>query len=160
MQKRLLNPTNTRPVARSRMRTHVPDAKGLMKIFIAAVFAIACSPAALTPAVADAGHNHDATPRYGGVVATLNHLTYELVARPDAIALYVSVHGAPVDLRKGSASVTIHGGRERISADLVPAGANKLEAKGPFIIGAGAKAAVTVRLQPDAAPIALSFALP
>ena len=51
-------------------------------------------------------HAHDRKPMYGGVVAEVKDIHYELVAKPDSIALYVTDHGKPVDMRGATASVT------------------------------------------------------
>ncbi len=39
---------------------------------------------------------HDAKPLYDGVITVVKDIHYELVAKPDSIALYIAGHGKPV----------------------------------------------------------------
>lgn len=46
-----------------------------------------------------AAHAHDAKPLYGGIVTVVKDIHYELVARPDSIALYIADPGKPVEVK-------------------------------------------------------------
>ncbi len=95
-------------------------------------------------AFAAGDHRHDDhTPRHGGLVAPGKAADFELVAKPDALQLYLSDHGKPMDPSKASAKVTLLAGAEKTEVELKPAG-DKLEAKGSFKVGAGTKAVAVV----------------
>lgn len=89
-------------------------------------------------------HAHDAKPAYGGVVSVVKDVNYELVAKPDTITLYVTDHGKPVDMKGGSATLTLLSASEKSEVKLAPAGENKLEAKGSFKIEKGTKVVASV----------------
>lgn len=89
-------------------------------------------------------HAHDAKPTYGGVVAVVKDVNYELVAKPDTITLYVTDHGKPVDMKGGSATLTLLSSTEKSEVKLAPAGENKLEAKGNFKVEKGTKVVASV----------------
>lgn len=105
--------------------------------------------AALTLASAGAAyaagdHKHDDhAPQHGGLVAPGRAADFELVAKPDALHLYVSDHGKPTDVSKASARVTLLAGAEKTDVELKPAG-DKLEAKGSFNVSAGTKVVAVV----------------
>jgi len=92
-----------------------------------------------------AKHAHDAKPRFGGVVSVVKDVNYELVAKPDALALYVSDHDTPVDLKGATAKVTLLSTAGKSEATLMPAG-ERLETKGSFNAAAGIKAVALVTL--------------
>ena len=81
--------------------------------------------------------------RHGGLVAPGKEADFELVAKPDALQLYLSDHGKPMDLSKASAKLTLLAGTEKTEVELKPAG-DKLEAKGSFKVAAGTKAVAVV----------------
>ncbi len=85
-------------------------------------------------------------PRHGGVLVEVKEIQYELVTKPDVIALYVDDHGKPVDTNGATARVTLLTGKEKSEVTLVPAGGNRLEAKGRFTVAAGTKAVAIVTL--------------
>ncbi|RZI40444.1 hypothetical protein EGT07_24245 [Herbaspirillum sp. HC18] len=95
-------------------------------------------------------HAHDAKPQYGGVVSVIKDVNYELVAKPDSIALYVNDHGKPVDTKNASASLTLLSAAEKSEVKLAPAGENKLEAKGNFKVPSGTKVAGSVKIDDKA----------
>jgi len=102
--------------------------------------------AALTlaaPAWAGPGDGHDHRPLHGGIVAQVKDVDYELVARKDALMLYVRDHGKPVDLRNTSATITLLTGSERRNVALQRIG-DRLEAPGPFDIKPGTKAVLQI----------------
>lgn len=98
-------------------------------------------------AAAGAAQAHGAAaPEHGGVVAEANDTSFELVAKADSIAIYVADHGHKVDTRGAAAKVTLLSGGSKTVVELAPAGDNKLEAKGAFKVGSGAKAVSSVTL--------------
>lgn len=100
--------------------------------------------AAASPAYAAGDHKHDNhAPRHGGMVVPGKAADFELVAKPDALHLYVSDHGKPMDLSKASAKVTLLAGAEKTDVELKPAG-DKLEAKGSFKVPAGTRVVAVV----------------
>ncbi|MEC4718434.1 hypothetical protein RY831_04705 [Noviherbaspirillum sp. CPCC 100848] len=89
-------------------------------------------------------HAHDAKPAYGGIVSVIKDVNYELVAKPDTITLYVTDHGKPVDTKNASATLTLLSAADKSEVKLVPAGGNKLEAKGNFKVEKGTKVVASV----------------
>ncbi len=96
-------------------------------------------------------------PIHGGVVSVVKDVNYELVAKADSIALYVTDHGKAIELTGGTAKLTILSGSERSDVPLTPAG-ERFEAKGNFKLGAGAKVAAQVSL-PGKTAVAVRFTL-
>ena len=92
-----------------------------------------------------ARHAHDSKARAGGVVTVVKDVNYELVAKPDGLALYVTDHGKPVDLSGASAKLMLLSATDRSETNLAPMG-DRFEAKGSFKAGAGTKAVATVTL--------------
>lgn len=92
----------------------------------------------------NAVYAHEAKPMHGGIVTEVSEVQYELVAKPDVITLYVRDEDKPVDVAGGSATVTLLTGSEKTDVKLVPAGGNKLEAKGNFKLSPGTKVAASV----------------
>jgi hypothetical protein len=99
-----------------------------------AVFLIATGPA----------YAHEAKPMHGGIVTEINEVQYELVAKPDVLTLYVRDEDKPVDVKGGSATLILMKGSDKAKVKLVPAGGNKLEAKGDFKLDPGTKVAANV----------------
>lgn len=91
-------------------------------------------------------HVDETKPMYGGVLSVANDISYELVAKPDRIVLYVSDHGTAVDTKGASASVTLLSTSGKMDVTLKPAGENKLEATGSFPMAPGTKAVARVAL--------------
>lgn len=104
---------------------------------------------------AHAGHDDKA--RYGGVVSVVKDVNYELVVKPDAVALYVADHGKPVDLKGATARLTLLSASDKSEVTLAPAG-DRLEAKGAFKPAAGTKALASVTLAGQA-PTSVRFTL-
>ena len=92
---------------------------------------------------AHAGHDDKA--RHGGVVSVVKDVNYELVVKPDAVALYISDHGKPVDLKGASARLTLLSASDKSEVTLAPMG-DRLEAKGAFKPAAGTKVLASVTL--------------
>ena len=107
------------------------------------------------------GHKHDEKSHkahHGGVVSLVGHQEYELVAKPDALTLYVSSDEKPVVTKGATASVTLMSGADKNVVKLEPAGENKLEAKGSFKVASGTKVLATVTL-PGKKPEQIRFTL-
>ena len=85
-------------------------------------------------------------PKHGGQVQEVSEIQYEVVVKPDNIAIYVEDHGKKVDTKGATAKVTLLTGKDKSEATLVPAGENKLEAKGTFDVKAGTKVVSVVTL--------------
>lgn len=98
--------------------------------------------AASTVAHADGEHK----PKYGGVVTVVKDVQYELVAKPDSVALYIEDHGKRVDTKGGTAKLTLLSGGDKTEVALVPVGENGLGAKGAFRLPAGTKAVAVITL--------------
>jgi hypothetical protein len=87
----------------------------------------------------------DHKPKHGGVVVETKAGDMELVARPELIVIHVSDHGKPLKLTGASGKVTVFNGSEKTEAPIVLAG-EKLEARGSFKVGAGAKVLAEVAI--------------
>ena len=103
---------------------------------------IACTLA--LPAYAQDKHG-DHAPKFGGVVVETKVGDLELVAKADLIQIYVGDHGKPLKLTSGSGKVTVYNGNDKTEAPLTLVG-DRLEAKGSFKVGAGAKVLVELAL--------------
>jgi archaellum component FlaG (FlaF/FlaG flagellin family) len=129
-----------------------------MKSFILSLLTAASLAATLNVAPAIAGAGHDHGPKYGGVVRELHNIAYELVARPDALTLYVSDHGKPVPTQGATAEAVIYAGNEKTAVKLEPAGENRMIAKGKFKVGVGVRVVLTTTL-PGKTPAKATFKL-
>lgn len=107
------------------------------------------------------GHDHatDHKPAHGGIVVEQNHFDWELVASPQRIVLHARELGKPFSTAGASGKLTLLSGKERAEAVLQPAGANRLEAAGPFKLGPGTKVVATLTLA-GRPPTNLRFTLP
>ena len=112
-----------------------------MKTAIAILLAALTLPASL-PANADGEHK----PKYGGVVAVVKDVQYELVAKSDSVTLFIEDHGKKVDTKGAVGKLTLLTGGDKTEVPLVPTGENGLGAKGAFKVPAGTKAVVTITL--------------
>jgi len=101
---------------------------------------------AMAAAQATGNHRDEARPQRGGAVSVVNDVSYELVATKDAMALYVSDHGKPVDLAGATAKLTLLAGAKKEELVLQPAG-GALEAKGAFSLPPGTKALAQVQMK-------------
>ena len=87
----------------------------------------------------------DHAPKHGGVVVETKAGDLELVAKPELIVIHVSDHGKPMKLTSASGKVTVFNGNDKAEAPLMLVG-DKLEAKGSFKVGTGAKVLTEVSL--------------
>jgi hypothetical protein len=88
----------------------------------------------------------DVKPIYGGVVQEIREISYELVAKPDILSLYVHDHGKKLPSAGGTARVTLLNGGEKSEITLAPAGDNVFQAKGAFKVQKGTRAIAVVAL--------------
>ncbi|MDT7838497.1 hypothetical protein [Aquabacterium sp. OR-4] len=107
---------------------------------------LATTGAALAADKAHGPGHHDHQPQHGGVVVGGREFDHELVARPEAIRLYVRGHGQAVNLAQASARLVLLNGSEKQEVTLLPAGGDRLEATGSFKLGAGTKAVAALTI--------------
>ena len=112
-----------------------------MKSGVALMFA-----AAMLAASAAAHDDADHKAKYGGVVAVVKDVQYELVAKPDSVALFVDDHDKKVDTKGATAKLTLLSEGNKTELTLTPVGDNRFEAKGAFKIPVGSKAVATITL--------------
>ncbi len=96
-------------------------------------------------------HAHQAKPLYGGVVAVVKDMNYELVTSPSSLMLYISDHDQPIDTQKSSATLTMLSGTEKYDVKLSPAGKNTLKADGMFKVAPNTKVVAVVKIDGKAA---------
>lgn len=114
----------------------------MYKSFLSLLTAVvALAGIAIAPVHAGGGHDHG--PRYGGVVREVKGVSYELVARPDSLTLYVSDHGKPISTAGAAAVAVLYAGSDKTTVQLESAGENTLQAKGEFKVGVGVRVALT-----------------
>src|SRR3990167_8960532 len=116
--------------------------KGHPMIRFLVPLAIACAFG--LPAYAQDKHG-DHAPKFGGIVKETKAGDLELVAKADLIQIHVDDHGKPMKLSSGSGKVTVFNGNDKVEAPLALVG-DRLEAKGSFKVGSGAKVLVEVTL--------------
>ena len=109
-----------------------------------AALALAALATTAAHAAGDHGAGHDHQPQHGGIVAEVNDMDYELVAKPDTLTLHLRDHGKPLALDGASAKLTLLNGSEKTEATLSPAGDGKLQAKGSFKVAPGTKVVALV----------------
>jgi hypothetical protein len=107
------------------------------------------------PAGTHAGHDDKA--QHGGVVSVVSDVNYELVAKADGAALYVTDHGKAVDLKGVTAKLTLLSASAKSELALQPSG-DKLEGKGSLTVSPGTKAIAVVN-QSGRAPVTVKFTL-
>jgi len=90
-------------------------------------------------------HGDEHKPKHGGIVKEVKEVQYELVAKPDVITIYIEDHGKKLDTKGATGKVALRQGSDRSEGTLVPAGDNKLEAKGKFNVAPGTTAIVVVK---------------
>lgn len=94
-------------------------------------------------AFADGDHK----PKYGGVVAVVKDVQYELVAKPDSVTVFIEDHGKKVGTKGAIGKLTLLTGSEKTDVTLAPVGENALAAKGVFKLSPGTKAVATITLE-------------
>ncbi|MDO9005687.1 MAG: hypothetical protein Q7V20_19750 [Aquabacterium sp.] len=91
-------------------------------------------------------HGHEHQSLHGGIVTEAKDMDFELVAKPDQIALHVRDHGKPASAKGGTAKLTLLNGAEKTTVTLSPAGDSHLQATGSFAIKSGTKVVALVTL--------------
>jgi len=97
-------------------------------------------------------------PEHGGVVQLVGDMTFELVARPDGVELYVEDDGEEVNSADLAAKLTIVNAGAKSEVVLAPAAGNKFEAKG-VKIASGAKVTALLTLKDKQSKIAANFTI-
>ena len=97
-------------------------------------------------------------PEHGGVVQLVGDMTFELVARPDGVELYVEDDGEEVNSAELAAKLTIVDAGAKSEVVLTPATGNKFEARG-VKIGPGAKVTALLTLKDKQSKIAANFVI-
>jgi len=92
--------------------------------------------------------------QHGGVVASANDLSFELVPQGTQTALYVFDHDRPIEVQAFSGKLTVLAGTTKTAAELKPVGANRLEAQ--LVVPKGAKVVATLNAN-DRAPMTVRF---
>lgn len=126
-----------------------------MSPFIA-LTTLALSLATTSDALAVGSHDH--SPKFGGIVAEGKAFDAELVAKPDLITVYVSDHGKPMPTRGAKGKITMLIGVDKTKTELMPAGDNRMEAKGKFNVSRGTKAVIEITPE-GKKPSTLRFAI-
>ena len=98
---------------------------------------------ATTVALGDSDHK----PMYGGVVAVVKDVQYELVAKSDSVAVFILDHGKKVNTKGATGKLTLLTGSNKSDIALIPVGENGLEAKGTFKLPPGTKVVSTITLE-------------
>ena len=125
---------------------------------VCAAIAIALSTAAVAATKEHApehGHNRAL---HGGIAVEVRDMDFEFVGSGDVVTIYVRDHNEPVNTAKASGKVTVLTGTQKVEAPLVPAGDNKLSAKGAFNVAKGTKVVALVEL-PGKKPFNVRFAV-
>lgn len=112
----------------------------LRLVALMVTFGLVATLAAFAAGAPDDHHK----PKFGGIVAEGKAFDAELVAKPDLITVYVSDHGKAMSTKGARGKITLLSGTDKSETDLLPAGDNKLEAKGKFNVAAGTKALVVI----------------
>ena len=97
-------------------------------------------------------------PEHGGVVQLVGDMTFELVARPDGVELYVEDDGEEVNSAELAAKLTVVNAGAKSEVVLTPASGNKFEAKG-VKIAPGAKVTALLTLKDKQSKIAANFTI-
>jgi hypothetical protein len=97
-------------------------------------------------------------PEHGGVVQLVGDMTFELVARPDGVELYVEDDGEEVNSAELAAKLTVVAAGAKSEVVLAPATGNKFEAKG-VKIAPGAKVTAVLTLKDKQSKIAANFTI-
>ena len=95
---------------------------------------------------------------HGGVVRIVGDLTMELVVQADGVELYLKEEADEVPSAGLSGTVVVTSEGQRAEGKLVPAGANRLVAKG-LKVAPGSRVAVQVTLDDGVSKVGTNFAI-
>ncbi len=115
--------------------------------------ALAFSLALSTPAFA-----HGAKPQHGGVVKSVNDITFELVSKDGKAVIYVDDHGKQKATAGASATLTVLTGKAKSQTVLAAAGTNELVSKDDVKLTSGTKAVASITF-PDQPAMSVRFAV-
>ena len=105
-----------------------------------------------------AAGKHEHKPVHGGVVVEANNMDFELVTKAELITVYVRDHGKAANVKGATGKLTLLSGSAKSEATLVPAGDDRLEARGSFQVAAGTKIVASINLI-GKKPINVRFAI-
>ena len=126
-----------------------------MKTMLFSFFALALLAAApFNEALAHGGTQ----PEHGGVVQLVGDMTFELVARPDGVELFVEDDGEEINSAEFAAKLTIVNAGAKSEVVLAPATGNKFEAK-TVKIAPGSKVTALLTLKDKQSKIAANFTI-
>ena len=126
-----------------------------MKTMLFSFFALAL----LVAAPFNTARAHGGTqPEHGGVVQLVGDMTFELVARPDGVELFVEDDGEEVNSAELAAKLTIVNAGAKSEVVLASATGNKFEAKG-VKIAPGSKVTALLTLKDKQSKIAANFTI-
>ena len=91
---------------------------------------------------ADGIHDHPSL--YGGKVFVAKDIDVELVSKNDLVQIYLRDHGKPIDIKGGSAKLTLLNGVSKQEYEL-SASKGIFELKGSFNLEKGAKAIAIIK---------------
>ncbi len=79
--------------------------------------------------------------------ASRHQFHYELVVKADEVSVYVTDHaGKKIDTRGATGTATLLSGKSKASAQLTPAGDNRMKAAGKFELAPDMKVVVSIAL--------------
>ena len=107
---------------------------------------IACVTIALGLAAAGPALAHGAKAKHGGVVQSVNDLTFELVNKDGKAVIYVDDHGKAYPTTGTSGTLTILKGAVKTDTALEAAGSNLLATSTAVTLVPGAKAMASITL--------------
>lgn len=93
----------------------------------------------------NAAGSHDTKPLHGGKVSVFKDIDIELVANSSQLKVFLRDHGKPIDIKQGSAKITLLEGGVSKDFQLLPKGTH-FELSGAFAIPKGAKAIVVINM--------------
>jgi hypothetical protein len=126
-----------------------------MKTMLFSIFALAL----LAVAPFNSARAHGGTqPEHGGVVQLVGDMTFELVARPDGVELFVEDDGEEINSAEFAAKLTIVNAGAKSEVTLAPATGNKFEAKG-VKVAPGSKVTALLTLKDKQSKIAANFTI-
>lgn len=125
--------------------------------FTFALALVTCVPLAVRAADKHS-HDHGHKTMHGGIIADAGDLDYELIVKSDSLTVYVVDHGKPVATAGASGSATIYASSDKTTVALMPAGENRLVARGSFKTGIGVRVSASVTL-PGTPEAKLNFRL-
>ena len=126
-----------------------------MKTMLLSFFALAL----LAAAPFNEAQAHGGTqPEHGGVVQLVGDMTFELVARPGGVELFVEDDGEEINSAEFAAKLTIVSAGVKSEVALAPATGNEFEAKG-VKIAPGSKVTALLTLKDKQSKIAANFTI-